>query len=376
MAIKIKRITLYVTKMEMKNAVQASYGTHKERESIIVEMEDINGVRGFGEVVAFAEPWYTEETIQTAYHIIKDFLAPMLFQGTIYHPHDVAALFSVVKRNNMAKAGLEGAVWDIYAQIQQLPLAKAIGGEREKIPVGVVVGINQPSIMLQQIAAYVEAGYERVKIKISPANDRDVIEVIRKEFPYLPLMADANGSYDLHHLEQLKNLDQYHLLMIEQPFGERAFLEHATLQKELSTPICLDESIDSLEDVTLALALGSCKVVNIKSGRVGGLTNAIAIHNYCRARHVPVWCGGMYETGIGRAQNIALATLPNFTIPGDISASAKYWEEDVIIPEIVLEKGCVRVPTAKGIGFHINSKRLEEVASYKETYHSFAFSSI
>ncbi len=362
----IKKITLHVTKMKLKTPFQTSYGTYTERESIIVEMEDTYGVTGFGEVVAFSEPWYTEETIQTAYHIIKDFLAPILLQGKVSHPNQVTTLFSKVKGNNMAKAGLEGAVWDIYAKQNQLPLAVAIGGKRNKVPVGVVVGINEPKVMLQQIASYLEDGYERVKIKISPKKDLEVVEAIRKEFPKVPLMADANGSYTLQHIEQLKRLDEYNLLMIEQPFGEKAFMEHAQLQKAISTPICLDESIHSLADVKLALALESCQVINVKSGRVGGITEAIAIHDYCMNHQVPVWCGGMFETGIGRAHNIALAALPNFVIPGDISASQKYWEEDIIIPEVVLDKGHVHVPTSDGIGVKINRKRLQEVTVHDE----------
>lgn len=362
----IKKIILHMTSMKLKAPFQTSYGTYRDRESIIVEMEDSQGVLGFGEVVSFSDPWYTEETLQTSYHIIKDFLAPILLQNKIEHPSQVTKLFSKVKRNHMAKAGLEGAVWDIYGKQQQLPLATAIGGKRNKIPVGVVVGIAEPKAMLGQIASYLEEGYERIKIKISPQNDVEIIQKIREEFPNVPLMADANGSYTLQEIELLKRLDEYHLMMIEQPFGERGFMGHAQLQKLISTPICLDESIHSLADVKLAIALGSCQLINIKSGRVGGITEAIAIHDYCMEHHIPVWCGGMLETGIGRAHNIALATLPNFTIPGDISASQKYWEEDIITPEIVLDKGSVRVPTAWGIGVEINRKRLQEVTMRKE----------
>lgn len=358
---KIKRVTLYITEMKLISPFVTSYGTYRERESILIEIEDMNGCIGWGEVVAFSQPWYTEETIQTALHMLQEFLVPILLQNTIEHPSELPQLFSNVKRNRMAKAGLEGAIWDIYAQHQNQPLAAVLGGVRSDIEVGVVIGIDKLPRMLQQMERYAAEGYERFKVKIKPGYDYELLQGIRQAFPDLPLMADANSAYTLQDKEQLKRLDDFELMMIEQPLADNDFLDHALLQEELQTPICLDESIHSLEDVRAAIMLRSCRIVNVKAGRVGGLTEAIHIHDYCQAHHIPVWCGGMIETGISRAQNVALASLPNFTIPGDISASSRHWEEDVIVPDIKLYNGRVHVSSAPGLGYEVNRKRLREI---------------
>ena len=234
----------------------------------------------------------------------------------------------------MAKAGIEGAVWDLYAKCQKKSLATVLGGTKSEIEVGVVIGINTIPVMLKQIEKYAEEGYERFKVKIKPEHDYELLKEIRKEFPHIPLMADANSAYTLGDTE-LKRLDEFQLMMIEQPLADYDFLDHVELQKKIETPICLDESIHSLEDARVAITLGSCQIVNIKPGRVGGLTESVQIHNYCMEHNIPVWCGGMVEMGISRAQNVALASLPNFTIPGDISAS-RHWEQDIISPEVTL----------------------------------------
>jgi len=357
----IKRVTLYITKMKLISPFATSYGTYRERESILIEIEDREGCIGWGEVVAFSEPWYTEETVQTALHMLQEFLVPVLLEKAIEHPSELPQLFSNVKRNRMAKAGLEGAVWDVYAQYKNQPLAEVLGGVRNDIEVGVVIGIDKLPRMLQQIERYAAEGYGRFKVKIKPGYDYELLKGIRHAFPDLPLMADANSAYTLQDKDQLKKLDDFGLMMIEQPLSDDDILDHALLQKELQTPICLDESIHSLEDARAAITLGSCRIVNIKAGRVGGLTEAIRIHDYCQAHHIPVWCGGMIETGISRAQNVALASLPNFTIPGDISASSRHWEEDVIIPDIKLCDGRVNVPSAPGLGYEVNRKRLRDI---------------
>ncbi|CAM4164042.1 N-acylamino acid racemase [Bacillus manliponensis] len=357
----IVKAALHITEMPLLSPFAASYGTYTKRESVVVELEDEDGHIGFGEVVAFSEPWYTEETVKTALHMLEDFLLPALFQHEIQHPSDLTHIFSHIKRNRMAKAGVEGAVWDLYAQREQKPLAAVLGGTQEEIEVGVVIGLDTTTNMLNRIEAYVEEGYQRFKVKIKPENDYELLRDIRKEFPHLPLMADANSAYTLADIAKLKRLDEFQLMMIEQPLADDDFLDHAFLQKQIQTPICLDESIHSLQDAKVAITLGSCKIVNIKPGRVGGLTEAIRIHDYCAEHHIPVWCGGMVEMGISRVQNVALASLQNFTIPGDISASNRHWQQDIIVPEVMLQNGKVIVPNEIGLGHAINRERLKQI---------------
>lgn len=357
----IKKATLYVTEMPLVIPFAASYGTYEKRESIVIELEDTDGYIGFGEVVAFSEPWYTEETVTTALHMLQDFLLPDLLKAEVTHPNEIPDLFQHIKRNRMVKAGIEGAVWDLYAKRQNKSLATLLGGTQREIEVGVVIGLDTISNMLKRIEMYAEEGYKRFKVKIKPERDYELLKEIRKAFPKIPLMADANSAYTLADTERLKRLDEFQLMMIEQPLADNDFLDHAKLQKQIETPICLDESIHSLEDARVAITLGSCRIINIKPGRVGGLTESIQIHDYCRDHGIPVWCGGMVEMGISRAQNIALASLPNFTIPGDISASSRHWERDIISPEVTLQEGKVLVPNGTGFGYDVNRERLEEI---------------
>ena len=352
----IKKATLHITEMPLVIPFAASYGTYEKRESIVIELEDTDGHIGFGEVVAFSEPWYTEETVKTALHVLQDFLLPDLLKAEISHPNEVPGLFQHIKRNRMAKAGIEGAVWDLYAKRQKKSLATLLGGTKSEIEVGVVIGINTIPVMLKQIEKYAEEGYERYY---------ELLKEIRKEFPHIPLMADANSAYTLADMGKLKRLDEFQLMMIEQPLADYDFLDHAQLQKKIETPICLDESIHSLEDARVAITLGSCRIVNIKPGRVGGLTESIQIHNYCMERNIPVWCGGMVEMGISRAQNVALASLPNFTIPGDISASSRHWEKDIISPEVTLEGGKVMVPQSVDTEYEVDHGRLAEITKQR-----------
>ncbi|MCA1032492.1 o-succinylbenzoate synthase [Bacillus timonensis] len=366
---KIKKVTLHLIGLTLVTPFVSSIGTVKERESILVEIEDEDGRIGWGEVVAFSSPWYTEETIKTCWHMIEDFIAPIVLSMTFDHPSQFAEEISYkLKRNNMAKAAIEGALWDIYAQRKGISLATALGGTKKNIESGVVVGMGSMETVLKTIGAYVNEGYKRVKVKIEPGKDLEVIKVIRQTFPHLPLMADANSAYSLNLVKNLQALDQFGLLMIEQPLESDDIIDHAKLQKELQTPICLDESITSYDDARKAIELGSCKVINIKSGRVGGLTEAVKIHDLCLNHHVPVWCGGMLETGISRAQNIALASLENFTIPGDISASSRYWEQDVIIPEVQVQGGKIEVPTEIGLGYKVNRQFLEQITKSKKSF--------
>ncbi|PEI96764.1 o-succinylbenzoate synthase [Bacillus pseudomycoides] len=358
---RIKKATLYVTEMPLVIPFAASYGTYETRESIVIELEDTDGYIGFGEVVAFSEPWYTEETVTTALHMLQNFLIPDVLKAEITHPNEIPSLFQHIKRNRMAKAGIEGAVWDLYAKRENRSLATLLGGTQPEIEVGVVIGLDTISNMLKRIEMYAEEGYQRFKVKIKPEFDYELIKEIRRVFPKIPLMVDANSAYTLGDIERLKRLDEFQLMMIEQPLADNDFLDHAKLQKQIETPICLDESIHSLEDARVAITLGSCRIINIKPGRVGGLTESIQIHDYCKEHGIPVWCGGMVEMGISRAQNIALASLPNFTIPGDISASSRHWERDIISPEVTLQDGKVIVPKEPGFEYGVNRERLEEI---------------
>jgi o-succinylbenzoate synthase len=356
----IAYINLFVIKMPLKVPFQTHLGNVAERESIIIEAVDDEGTSGYGECVAFTTPWYTEETVKTCFHMLTDILIPLLQTNPINHPDEAASLFNSVRRNHMAKAGLEMALWDLFAKQSGRSLSSLLGGTLDVIPSGVVVASNSLVTALKQIESYLDEGYLRFKVKISPVNDYSFLSEIRRHFPDLSMMADANSAYTLNHLEQLKALDELDLLMIEQPLGCDDIIEHAALQKELRTPVCLDESIVTLEDAKKAIELGSCKIINIKAGRVGGLKEAKKIHDYCYARGIQVWCGGMIEFGVSRAHNIALASLPGFSIPGDISASSRFWEEDIIFPDVKVNNGFVSVPTTPGIGFEINKKRLKQ----------------
>lgn len=363
----IESITLHRINMPLRTPFTASYGTYTERESIIVEMTDRTGHTGWGECVAFATPWYTEETIDTAWHVLQDFLIPTLLDPDqngeqISHPSELSARFQLVKRHHMAKASLEMAAWDLYAKINRIPLAQAIGGNKKEVEAGVAIGLQKSETALfQLIQTYIEQGYNRIKVKIKPGTDIDLIRGIRNQFPDIALMADANTAYTLQHSDHLAQLDDFGLLMIEQPLADDDIIDHAKLQAQLATPLCLDESIVSYESARQAIELDSCRIINLKIGRVGGISEAKRIHDLCVAHHVPVWCGGMLETGIGRAHSIALASLPGFTLPGDLSPSARYWERDIVSPEITVKHGKITVPTTPGIGFAVDREYLQAV---------------
>ncbi|WLR41196.1 o-succinylbenzoate synthase [Bacillus carboniphilus] len=337
--INIKSITVYQINLPLKYPFETSLNVLQNREVIVLKVTNEDGRTGWGEIVAFSSPWYTEETLQSALYTLKKFLAPLVLEKPLLHPVEAAQLFNVIRGNHMAKSGLEGALWDLYSKLQKKSLSFLLGGRKHEVDAGVVIGLSKIENMIDDIHLRKEQGYKRFKVKIKPGNDVKVIAQIREEFPTIPLMVDANGTYTLKELSLLKQLDQFNLLMIEQPFLFNDFTMHAELQKRMGTPICLDESINSLSDAKTAIALKSCKVMTIKPGKVGGLTEATNIHHLCREHNIPVWVGGMVETGISKSQNIALATLPNFTIPGDISESSRFFEQDILKKPITIHEG-------------------------------------
>ncbi len=367
----VDRIELYHIKMELVSPFVTSMGTETNEEHIIIKV-DGEGITGWGECVAAANPFYTYETVQTAWHILSDFLIPGIIGKNFNTIDEAISSWQKVRGHNMAKAGLEAALWDLFAKSKSIALSKVLGGVRDKIDVGVSIGI-QSSVneLIKKVENYLEEGYKRIKIKIQPGNDIQQIKALRKEFPNILLQVDANSSYTLGDIKIFKAMDELNLLLIEQPLGYDDIYQHSKLQRELKTPICLDESIRSLDDTRTAIELESCRIINIKPGRVGGFTEAKLIHDYCASKNIPVWHGGMLESGIGRAGNVALATLPNFTLPGDISASKRYFKNDIVEPEFVLnEDGTMSVPSKPGIGVQVNFKMLEKVTVRREVFSS------
>jgi len=366
--LEIGQINLHHIRMRLRTPVSTSFGTIWDKDSVLVEIRDTDGVVGWGESPAFWIPWYSEETIRTVLHVMEDFLIPRLLHQDIEHPNQAAGIFAPVQRNNMAKAGLESAIWDLYAKRHNLSLAKVLGGTKQKIEVGVVVGI-QPTVQetLKIVEAYLMEGYKRVKLKIKPGQDIQFVKAVSASFPQLPISVDANGSYCSADLPILCELDQFGLAMIEQPLAAGDLVEHAKLQTMLKTPVCLDESAATFEDIKNAAALASCKIVSVKMSRLGGIAATKQVNDFCRDRNIPIWCGGMFETGIGRAHNIALSTLDNFTMPGDLSGSSRYWERDLIEPEVVVKQGEIEVSDKPGIGYDVNLEQLEKITLFKKT---------
>ncbi|XEQ91333.1 o-succinylbenzoate synthase [Sporomusa carbonis] len=369
MSMQLAAITLRAMRMRMKAPFTTSFGTEWDKDFILVEVKDKEGRSGWGEAVAMKEPLYNEETVSTVWIMLKKFLIPLIWRQPPGHPRDVAGLFRHIRRNYMAKAAVEGALWDLYAMAENVPLYRALGGERTAIDVGISLGIESSvDRLLANVEKYVAAGYKRIKIKIKPGWDIDVVAAVRQRFPAIQLMADANSAYTLADADRLAALDDYDLMMIEQPLAHDDIIDHAVLQKQVKTPICLDESIHSVEDARKALELDSGRIINIKIGRVGGLTEAKAIHDLCLSRGIPVWCGGMLESGIGRAHNVAITTLAGFTLPGDTAASSRYWEEDLIEPEVTVQDGVIHVPDRPGIGYVPRRDRIDTYTLYSETF--------
>jgi O-succinylbenzoate synthase len=366
---RIERIELRHIKMELVSPFTTSMGTEYDEEHIIVRV-DGEGITGWGECVAEGTPFYSYETVTTAWYILQDFLIPSILGKNILNVGEATHAYSKVRGHMMAKAGLEAALWDLFAKSQNISLSKILGGTREKIDVGVSIGIQSSSVeLINKVEGYLNEGYKRIKIKISPGNDIQFIEALRKEFPDILLQVDANSAYSLEQIDHLKQMDYFNLLLIEQPLGHDDIYDHSKLQRALKTPICLDESIHSLNDTRAAIELDSCRVINIKPGRVGGFAESKLIHDYCESKNIPVWCGGMLESGIGRAGNVALASLPNFTLPGDISASKRYYKQDIIEPEFIVNSdGTMNVPFKAGIGVDVNLNTLEKVTVRKMIY--------
>ena len=366
---RIDHIEIREIQMPLVHFFEASFGRTTVRRIVLVRV-DADGLTGWGEVTCGETPFYSHETPETGWHILRDFLIPWTLNKEFSSASDMAPLFTPIRGHNMAKAALENALWDIEAQQRGVPLARLVGGTLQEIPCGVSIGIqNSVEELLEKIQCEVEAGYQRVKVKIKPGWDVEVLDRIRQRFPRMALMADANSAYTLDDLPRLKLLDRFYLMMIEQPLGWDDILDHVRLQRELATPLCLDESIHSAGDARKAIEAGACKIINVKLGRVGGFASARRIHDICRTKNVPVWCGGMLESGIGRAHNIALSALAGFTLPGDVSASQRYWEEDVIDPEVtVTHEGTIRVPLTPGLGFTPRLDRIERLTVRRESF--------
>ena len=360
MTISIDRLRLRLVRLPLVAFFETSFGRIDDRVFILVTVEG-GGVEGFGECVADVDPFYSPETTVTAWHILKDFLAPIVLGRTFDDPREVFPALARVRGHNMAKAAIEMAIWDLAARQQDVPLSQLLGGTRAEIPSGVSIGI-QPSLeqLHEKIAKELAAGYRRIKIKVKPGWDLDVVASVRAAFGAVPLMVDANAAYTLEDRARLAAFDRFDLMMIEQPLDYDDIRDHAVLQRAITTAICLDESIHSAQAAEEALDLQACRIINIKPGRVGGHGPSIRLHDLCAARGVPVWHGGMLESGIGRAHNIHLASLPNFTLPGDIAASRRYFVPDLIEPGIeVNAEGMVAVPTGPGIGVTIDWDRVE-----------------
>ncbi len=357
----IDRIELRIVPLRLRERFEISSGGRQQRHIILVTVH-AEGLVGWGECVASEDPGYSYETTETAWHILRDFLAPAVLGREIRHPSDVLGPMSWVRGHPMAKAGIEMALWELWARMEERPLAETLGGEVRPVPVGVSIGLKKTDDeLLSAVEGYLGEGYRRIKLKIKPGRDVEMVRAVRDRFPEAVLMVDANSAYTLEDASRLREMDDLNLLMIEQPLGPEDIRNHAQLQKKLKTPICLDESIRSVDDARLALELVSCGIINIKPGRVGGLTSASAIHDLCAASNVPVWCGGMLESGIGRGHNVALATLPGFTLPGDISASRRYWDEDLVTPEWeVAADGTITPPSSPGIGV---TPRLDRISA-------------
>lgn len=363
----IKRAKIFHLKMPLLAPFKTSYGEMDIKHLCIVKLASEDGIEGYGELDAFEFPWYTEETTETAGLIIKDYLLPLLKGVDLQNPNQVNALFKVFRGNEMAKAAVETAVWDMFAQVANQPLATFVGGSISNIDVGVSIGIQEsPTILVSIVRKYVSEGYSRVKLKIKPGFDVEWVKKVRAAFPKLNLMVDANSAYTRADIETLKQLDKYDLAMIEQPFGPTDFVNHAWLQRQIATPICLDENIRSLEDAKQAFELKSAKAINLKIARVGGLAEAIKIAEFCAENNILVWCGGMYEAGIGRAHNIALASRAEFTFPGDISASNRYFHQDIIQNEIIIDNGKIATPANIGIGVTVDQPVLEGYCTKRE----------
>ncbi len=366
---KIVSVELRHVRIPLVSPFETSGWREEEKDCIIVKMEG-DGHTGFGECAVGTGPWYSSETVAGAWKVMEDYFVPSIAGKEIESPEELLQSLAFARGNNMAKASFEMAFWDLAARERDVSLSKLLGGTKLGVESGVSVGIQKDTEQLVEVvSSYRDQGYRRIKIKIKPGRDIEQVSALREHFPDTPLMADANGGYNTDEFDALLELDQYGLLMIEQPFAWDDLVDHANLQRAIKTPVCLDESVASLGDLKSALALRSCQILNIKPARVGGLTVAKQMHDVCRSHNMPVWCGGLLETGIGRAHNIALASLPGFVLPNDISASNRYFKEDIVSPEFRLNPdGTITVPTGPGIGVEVLDDRLDDYTHEKKRF--------
>jgi o-succinylbenzoate synthase len=364
MKLELEKIELREIELPLRWPFETSFGRTTRRRIMVVRVFDKSGAYGYGECTAPEDPFYNHETIDTAWLIVTSYVAPLLAAARVTNAREVNDALDRIRGNRMAKGGVEAAIWDLEARLSNAPLWKHLGGTQTEIACGVSIGLQETTdALVEKVTREVERGYQRIKIKIKPGRDVQLVEAIRARFRDLRLMVDANSAYTLADIDLLKRLDGFNLMMIEQPLTPGDLVDHARLQREITTPVCLDESILTLKDARHAEELGSAKIINVKLGRVGGHGEAKRIQEFCRGKAIPVWCGGMLESGIGRAHNIAMSTLPGFTLPGDVSASERYWEEDIIEPPVtVSSRGTIQVPTAEGIGYEVNERRVESLA--------------
>ena len=359
---KIDKATLFLIRMELKHPFRTSFGETKERDILVISLESEN-FKGWGECVAEAGPWYSGETTYSCIHIISEYIIPWIKNTEISHPKEFKEICKRIKGNQMAKACVEDAIWDLYGRVENKSLYELIGGTKTTIPAGISIGIQkEANVLVDKIQTAIERGYQRVKIKIEPGWDVEIVKIIRDQYPDLPLMVDANSAYRLKDLDTFIKLDRFNLMMIEQPLQYYDIIDHAALQKKLSTPICLDESIKNVDDARVAIEMDATRIINVKPARVGGITETLLIHELAKKIDFPLWCGGMLETGIGRAKNVAIASLSSFVLPNDISESERYYREYIIEPIFELNTdGTLSVPTSdSGIGVKILENQINK----------------
>jgi len=359
---KIESLILRELRMRLTAPFETSFGVTHDRRILLAQVS-ADGLSGWGEITTIESPSYNSETTDTAWHVISDFIAPQVVGREVASAEELPALISGIRGHHMAKAGVENALWDIEAQQKNLPLWQLLGGTRREISCGVSLGIREtPASLVRKVEEELACGYQRIKLKIKPGKDLDFVASVRKQFPGIVLSVDANSAYRVEDGEHLRRFDEFDLLMIEQPLEWDDIYSHARLQSQLKTAICLDECINNERHAIGAIESGACRIINIKLGRVGGHSGARKVHNVCLESRIPVWCGGMLESGVGRAHNIAMSTLPGFVLPGDVSASRRYWAQDIIDPPVeVSEKGTIAAPSAPGLGFRVDCPLIERL---------------
>ncbi|MEW6457412.1 MAG: o-succinylbenzoate synthase [Acidobacteriota bacterium] len=363
----IERVELLILCLPLVFPFETSFGRINERTILLIKLYS-NGIEGWGEVVSEKLPQYSYETIETSWHVLKDILIPMALKEKELESYKFHKIASQYKGHPMAKAGFELALWDLEAKKRGISLSKLWGGEKDKIQAGVSLGIEEKvEFLMNKIENFLKKGYQRIKVKIRPGWDVNTVKEIRKYFPEIKLMVDANCSYRIDQIGVLKKLDNYNLMMIEQPFYENDLWQHAKLQRNIKTPICLDESIKSINEAVAGHEMGSYKIINMKVGRIGGWINANEIHKFAVEKNIPLWCGGMLESGIGRAHNVHLSSMKQFILPNDISESRRYFKEDLVNPPFELtNKGTIKVPSSPGIGVKVEEKFLKKIIIRKE----------